>query len=77
VADDALDFADRNRIDAGKRLVEQDQPRLGGQGTGDFHSPPFAARQAGAHLVGDVRNLQFIEQIGQLAFAAGSIEILA
>ncbi|KAG1312642.1 hypothetical protein G6F63_016251 [Rhizopus arrhizus] len=73
MGDDALDLADRNRIDAGERLVEQDQARLRGQCTGDLAPTAFATGQAGAELVGNVAQLQFVEQAAQFAFAAGRI----
>src|SRR5690606_27335904 len=71
VLDDALDLADRDRVDAGEGLVEQDQPRLGGQGARDLHAAAFAARQAGADLVGDMGHLQFVEQAVELLPAPG------
>ena len=43
-AHDALNFNDGNRINPGKGLVEQHEARVGGQRTGDFDAPPFAAR---------------------------------
>ena len=75
VAHDALDLADRNRVDAGERFVEQHQARLGGQRAGDLDAAALAAGQARADLVGDVVDLQFVEQVGQLALAAGLVEV--
>ena len=60
VADDALDLADRDRVDAGEGFVEQHQARLGGQRAGDLDAAALAAGQAGADLVGDVADLQFV-----------------
>ena len=50
VADDALDVDHRNGIDAGKRLVEQDEARLGGQCACDLDAATFAARRRPAML---------------------------
>ena len=75
--DDPLDLADRDRVDAGERLVEQHQPRLGGQRACDLAAPALAAGQARAQLVGHVRDLQFVHQAGQLAFAAVGVQVLA
>jgi repressor LexA len=44
-ADDSLDLDHGDRIDAGERLVEQDEARLGRQRAGDFDPAPLAARQ--------------------------------
>ena len=43
VADDVLDAVDRHRVDAGERLVEQDDLRVGDQRSG--RSPAAAARR--------------------------------
>ncbi len=77
MGDDALDLADRDRIDAGEGFVEQDQARLGGQGTGDLAAAAFTAGQAGAELVGHVAQLQFVEQATEFALAAGRIQVVA
>ena len=42
-AHDFLDFRDRDRIDSGKRLVEQQKKRRKHQRPGDLHSAAFAA----------------------------------
>ena len=44
-ADDALDLDHRDRVDAGERLVEQDEARLRRQRARDLDPPPLAARQ--------------------------------
>ena len=46
VADDVLDITDRDRVDAGERLIEENELGFHGQGPGDFHPPPFATGQA-------------------------------
>jgi hypothetical protein len=50
------DVADGDRIDAGQRLVEQDEVGLRGQRAGDLDAPPLAAGQRngrGAPQMGD------------------------
>ena len=43
--DDLLNVADRNRIDAGERLVEQDELRRDDERARDLGAPPLAPRQ--------------------------------
>jgi len=43
--DQPADIVDRDRIDAGERLVQQQVFRIGREAAGDFHPPPLAARQ--------------------------------
>jgi hypothetical protein len=62
VAYDFLDFADRNRVHARERFVEQDQPRVGRQSASDLDATPFATGKACAQLRGDVGDLQFLQQ---------------
>jgi hypothetical protein len=50
-ADDLLDIEHGDRIDAGERLVEQNETRIGGQGTGDFDSPALTSGQEAAELL--------------------------
>src|SRR5579872_6583578 len=45
VPDEILDVADRDRVDAGKRLVEQHVAWTRGQRAGNFDAPALAARQ--------------------------------
>ena len=40
-----LDVGHRDRVDAGKGLVEQHEDWIGGKGAGDFDAPPLAAGQ--------------------------------
>src|SRR5690606_2890792 len=39
---DVLDVFHRDRVDAGERLVEEDEFGICGQGPGDLRSPPLA-----------------------------------
>src|SRR5436190_5931406 len=45
VGDKAADIVDRDRVDAGERLVEQDEIGLGRQRPGNFPAPPLATRE--------------------------------
>ena len=42
--DDVLNAVNRDRVDARKRLIKQDQHRISGETPRDFQSPPFAPR---------------------------------
>ena len=44
-ADDSLDLDDGDRIDAGKRFIQQNKAGIGCQCTGDFDAPAFTARE--------------------------------
>jgi hypothetical protein len=77
VLDDALDLADRNRVDAGEGFVEQHQLRPGRERARDLDPASFAAGEAGADLVGDVFDLQFVHQSGEFALAPGAVEVRA
>src|SRR6185437_7783412 len=74
MGDDALDFADRDRVDTGEGFVEQDQARFGGQCTGDLAATALTTGQAGAELFGNMPQLQFVEQAVQFALAARRIQ---
>ena len=45
--DDALDLDHRDRIDTGKRLIEQNEAGLGRQGPGDFDTASLSTGQRG------------------------------
>src|SRR5471030_3053269 len=75
--DDLLDVAYRNRVYTGERFVEQDEFRVGGQGSGDFHSASFTTGQAHAEVVTDVADVEFLQQAFQLFAASGLVEFLA
>ena len=44
-ADDLLDVADGDRVDAGERLVEEQVPRVRDERARDLEAPPLAARE--------------------------------
>jgi len=45
VGDEGADIVNGDRVDAGKRLIEQDEIGLGRQRPGNFTAPPLAARR--------------------------------
>ena len=65
VKDDLLDVGDGNRIDAGKRLVEQDELRRDDERARDFRAPPLAARQRVGRRLRQRREIQLGEQLPQ------------
>ena len=52
------DLLGQRRVDAGDRLVEQDQLRLGHQGAADLEQLLLAARQIGGRIADDVHEVQ-------------------
>jgi hypothetical protein len=71
LADHRLDVGDRDRIDAGERLVEQQKRRLGGDRARDLDAPPLAARQRVAARVDELRQTELGQQLRQTALALG------
>ena len=70
MAHEILDVADRDRIDAGERLVEQHEGRIARQRAGDFAAPPLAARQRDRGRLAQPRDVEFLEQEFELASRA-------
>src|SRR5262245_36071952 len=62
VADQFLNVADGDRVDAGKRLVKQHEGGLGRKRAGNFHAAPLAAGECNRGTVADAREIEFIEQ---------------
>ena len=69
MVDDLLDVADRDRVDAGERFVEQHEARIGGECARDFDAPSFAAGQRLAFGVADMRDVQLAEQAFEFGLA--------
>ena len=65
VKDDLLDVGDRDRIDAGERLVEQDELRRDDERARDLGAPPLAARQRVGRRLRQRRQVQLGEQLAQ------------
>src|SRR5690606_12384339 len=77
VAHDALDVQHGDRVDASEELVQQDETRLAGQCTGDFHAAAFAAGQADPQVVAQVGDLQFLQQVVKHVGPRARVEVLA
>src|SRR5205823_3692120 len=61
-ADDLLNVEDGDRIDAGERLVEQNEARPCGKRTGDLDPSSLAAGQRDGRRFGEMRDRQILEQ---------------
>ena len=61
-ADDLLNVFYGNGIDAGKRLIQQDEFRIGDQRPADFCSPPFTTGQGKRFLFRKVRDAKILKQ---------------
>src|SRR6185295_3418447 len=61
-----LDVEHRDRIDPRERLVQQDESRLGGEGSRDFHAAALAAREADGGAIAQMGNVQIVQQRIQL-----------
>ena len=61
------------RIDAGERLVEQHDRRVGGQRAGDLAAAPLAARQRHRRRVAQPGQAEFVEQRVELALARAAL----
>lgn len=57
---DALNFNHRNRVDTGKRFVEQNKTRTSGQGAGDFSATAFPAGNRRRQVLANTGNLEFV-----------------
>ena len=56
-----------NRIDAGKRFIQQDEARLHGQNARNFDTPPLAAGKRGGRAVAQPFNIQIVQQLVEFA----------
>ena len=62
VADEILNVADGDRIDASERFVKQHEGRLAGKRAGDLASAPLAARQRNRRRLAHARDIELVEQ---------------
>src|SRR5690242_10320135 len=69
------DLADGNRIDAGQRLVEQDEVGMRGQRASDLDPAPLAAGQGDRWRPAQMSDRELAEQLVQAAFAAVAITL--
>ncbi len=60
-ADDLLDVDHRNRVDTGKRLIQQDQFGLRRQRTRDLYAATFATRQRYGGGITQMIDVEFCE----------------
>src|SRR5205085_5266684 len=68
-ADEVLDVADRDRIDAGKGLVEQHVVRARGERARALDAAALAAGQRNRRRYAQARDVEFVEQRVELALA--------
>ena len=69
MSDELADLTDVDRIDAGERLVEQDEAGSGGQRAGNLDPPPLAPGQLERRRPPDVGERELREQLFQLSLA--------
>jgi hypothetical protein len=77
VSDYPLDIEHGDRVDAGKRLIQQHESRIGSERAGNLDPASFTARQADAQAGANVADVQFIQQLIQLLFTPWPVEIIA
>src|SRR5260221_14622701 len=61
---DALDVEHRDRVDAGERLVEQDESRLGAERPGYFQAAPLAPGERNPPMLAQVGDVPGPVQLG-------------
>src|SRR5260221_13828040 len=62
---EALDVEHRDRVDAGERLVEQDEGRLGAERPGYFQAAPLATGERNRRMLAQGGDVQVLEQLGE------------
>lgn len=77
VVNDLLDVTNRDRVDAGEGLVEQNELGVGRQGAGNLHAAALTTGQAHAEAVGDMVDVELLQQVFQLRLASGAIKVFA
>ena len=60
---DTLNFNHRNRVDAGKRFVEQNKTRTSGQGASDFGTTALTARDCWCQVLTNTGDLKFVQKL--------------
>ena len=73
--DDRLNVVDRDRVDAGKRLVEQQEFRLGHECAGDLEPAPLAAGELIGFLRAQMLDGQLVQQSLQPALPFRFIDV--
>src|SRR5262249_61659092 len=74
-ADDLLDVADGDRIDAGERLVQQEVLRRGHERAGDLEPPPLAAGERVGRMARQRREIQLGQELARALAALLAREI--
>src|SRR5687768_2411802 len=77
VAGDALDVVHRERVDARKGLVEEDEGGIRGERARDLDAPPLAAREAHPDVVPQVGDVQLLEQALERLVPRRIVEVAA
>src|SRR3712207_1279395 len=73
VVDKRLNVADRDRIDARKGLVQEQECRAAGQCARDFTAPPLAAGKRDSRRSSEVRDPELVEERLEVIQAAVSV----
>src|SRR5436190_746477 len=71
--DEVADVGDRDRVDAGERLVEKHDRGIGGKRPGDLAAPPLAARTSQCRGVAKPLDVEFGEQLLEPLLAGPSV----
>ena len=75
LADDVPHDPPAARIEARRRLVEEDDPRVADQGHREVEPPPHAARVGRDGLPGGLDEVEPLEQLGDPPAALGLAEV--
>src|SRR4051812_7972068 len=62
VADERLDVTDRDRVDAGKRLVEQHERRPAGQSARNLYAATLATGERNRRGAAEMGDVELVEQ---------------
>src|SRR5690349_22874434 len=62
---DALDVEHRDRVDAGERLVEQDERGFRAERARDLEAPPLAAGERKRGVLAQVGDVQVLQELGK------------
>ena len=73
MANQLLDIANGNRVNAGKGFVEQHEARLASQGAGNFTTPPLTAGQGNRGRFAQALDIEFLKQGFERLFALVTI----
>ena len=75
VADQRLNVAHRDRIDAGERFVQQHVIGPRRQRPGDLDAPPLAAGQRDGRRLAQPRDVEFLQQAVEFGFAPALVRL--